>query len=670
MISVRVIPAVYRTSDEREVAYWTTGGDLWACYDGETAELIARNAVPAADPLHTATINGLGIIAGGGAIRVFDPQARTVVPFVPTAGDLPGNRGGGSFDVIGVAEFRLRVFYTMRAGVIASAIGDPYDVDTGALEAGSAYDIRASNRQEFGDDIVSVMKTNDTSLLFGTTTGIYAMIGDPVDGAIRQLPVTLDTGPSDWYAMTSIDASGRTVAHTPTGMLVFSSVDGGSNFSRSVVREGLETPLALRGRQWVTTVRDPSRGCLLVFKTNKASEAGAAGLPAAGLHYLYDEAQGGYQAGSPAFFPVAFANAAIDPTRAIQWRGRVLLGCADGYIRVFDDAAARDELTPGVFVTVDAFCEMTVVDAPGVIAGSFLQWVRPELTTTSGAVRGVVFGADGVASLFDPAKRFQLYAGDWVDGEVMMPRQRANALSVRISAASTNTGAASVRWGVEQIEAEIDAVPTGRRFAGGVGASLPSIIRPPLFTPTPPGLPPPDNFLACGDDLNPDTEPAPTGVISTLVFGTTTSTGQFIQPTVVVSNATGSFTYNWSVDGESVWATSDNAATPPSVEIRSGWKTLRVVITGGTLRTPLTVTRTVFVNKTGGTGSANQYGEGSTVDTPTTSTVEQSEQGRTFAGGQYEQQPAPSALCSINTATVPSPPAGYGGGTYASGGFP
>lgn len=670
VIAVRVIPAVFRTSDEREILFWATGGDVWACYDGETAELIARGVVPADTLLPCAVMNGQGFIAGGGVIKVFDPQARTVEPFVPTAGSLPGTRGGGSFDVIGAADFKTRVYWVMRAGVIASAVNDPYDVDTGAYGVeGSAFDLRASNRQDFGSDVVSVVKANDDTLMFGTTTAIFSTAGDPIDGTLRQLPVTLDSGPSAWYAMIPVDAGGRSMAHTPDGMLIFSAVEGGYNFSRATIREGVNIPADKRGRVWVTSVRDPSRGYLWVFQTNQAAQAGIDNLPAPGLHWVYDEAAGGYQNGSLGFFPQAFAQARIDPTRAVNWRGRVILGCADGYLRVFDDASVTDRVTTNSTLPIDAKCEFGVVDAPGVLSGVMLNWIRPELSTTSGNVRATVYGADGVAKLFDAAHRKQMWAGDWVDGEVMLVRQQANAISVRVSA-GTQTGTPA-RWSIEQVEADIDAVSARRRFAAGVNATLPTIPRPTKALPAPAGPTPPDPFGDCGSDVNPDPDPTPTGVIASIAYGTLTATGQFIQPTVVVSDATGPFTYNWSVDGVSgAWSSGDDSATPPNIELTAGYKTLRVIITGGSLRVPLEVTRTVLVSKTGGTDRETLPGDGAD-GTTTTYETEESTVFSEAVGPAYEALAAPpGGSCSVNTNTPPAPPAGYGGGTYASGGFP
>lgn len=667
VIAVRAIPAVYRTSDERAIAYWSTGGDVWACYDGVTAELIARNAVPISDPLATASMNGLGFFAGGGVIKVFDPQARTVVPFVPTAGQLPGTRGGGSFDVIGVADFKARVYWAMRAGVIASAVGDPFDVDTGALEDGSAFDLRASNRQDFGDDIVSIIKANDDTLIFGTTTGIYGMFGDPVDGQIRQLPITLDAGPSSWYSVLPIDASGRCVAHTSAGLLVFSTVEGGGNFSRGIIREGLNTPEGKIGRIEVTCVRDPARAYLWTFITNRAVMPGLSSLPDAGQHWVYDESAGGYQGGNPAFFPISFASSRLDPTRAISWRGKVLLGCADGQVRVFDDDAGRDCVAAGSYLPVDAKCEFGVVDAPGVLAGVMLNWIRPELSTTSGAVRATVYGADGVAELFDQSRRVMIWNGDLFDGEVMLTSQRANAISVKVAAGSLNTGANASRWSVEQVEADIDGVPAHRQFSRSPSTTLSSVVRPTRAIPAPAGPTPPDPFQECGATVNGDEDVVPSGVISTVTYGATTSTGQFVQPTVTLTNVTGTLTYDWSVDGLSVWTSLDNSATPPSIELPSGTRTLRVVVTGGSLRAPLTITRTIFVSKTGGTGSQDVPGDGADTDTPTDTSVEKPVS--QFVGGIYEAAPVESGSCSISTGTPPAPPAGYGGGTYASGGF-
>lgn len=654
--------ATFDVSEERELLVTTSGGDLRCCYDGVTDELIARDCVPKSGTLVMAEHSGKMFIAGQNVIKVFDPQNRSVVPFVPTAGVLPGQSGIGSYDAIGLARDGTRMVFAMRTGLIASAVDDPFDVDIGAIEAGSAYDFRQRFGQAFGEDITMLFQTTDNSLVIGTTNAIFSKIGDPVNGAISQLPSSLDSGPMGWHSAATINVGPATALMTSEGLLVLSAVQGGENISRSVVREGLNTPRETRSQYAVSVVRDSARGYLFVFRTSLTGDGQT-------LHHLYDETAARYASGAPGWFPFTFATSGMNPTRAVQWRGRVVLGCADGQVREFDDALSQDDGTD-----YPAYCLLTMVDESGVMQGVHIEWVLPELDVQSPDVGVRLWGADSPSKLMREGARSQLWQETFATGDpAVMMRQRANALAVEIyNLGRVSSTVPRDRFAIEQVEVKWSPVYNQATLLS-LAPSLHAACRPLRSQPAPEPPTPADPFAECGSGLagpNPgDTDPV-TGTI-TVSLGATTSTGQFVQPTATVNGATGPFTYDWTVDGYegSIWVGTSNGNPPTAAEVLAGLRTIRVTITGGTLRTALVLTVTVLLTRSTNPDTPINNGDGVPMENEGQNggdTPGPNSQYVPNLGGGAAMVP-PDDSCSISTDVVPAVPTGYGAGTYTDG---
>lgn len=654
--------AKFDVSEERELLVTTSGGDLRCCFDGVTDELIARDVVPKSGTLVMAEHSGVMFIAGQNIIKVFDPQTRTVVPYVPTAGVLPGQSGLGSYDSIGISRDSTRLVFAMRTALIASAVDDPYDVDVGSIDPGGAFDFRQRYGQAFGEDITMLFQATDGSLVIGTTNAMFTKIGDPIDGTYSQLPVSLDAGPMGWHAAVSVGVTSTTATMTSEGLVVFSASQGGSNISRGVVREGLNTPRETRSQYAVSVVRDSARGYLFVFRTALQN-----GLQT--LHHAYDETQGGYAVGSPAWFPLSFATAGMNPTRAVQWRGRVVLGCADGQVREFDDALSQDD-----GVDFPSYFLFTMVDEAGVMQGVHVEWVLPELDPASPTVGVKVYGGDSPSKLMRSDTRQELWSETFTTGDAaVMMRQRANAVGIEIyNLGRVSTSVPRDRFIVEQLEAKWSPVFNQPTLLA-LSPSLEAACRPLRSLPAPAPATPADPFAECGtggDGPNPDNTDPVTGTI-TVTLGATTATGQFVQPTATVTGATGSFTYDWTVDGfeGSVWTGTSDGNPPTAAEVLAGLRTIRVTITGGTLRTPLILSITVLltrsvnpdppINNGDGVPMENEGQTGGDTPGPNSQYVPN-------LGGGAAMLP-PSNSCSISTDVPPSVPTGYGAGTYTDG---
>jgi hypothetical protein len=654
--------ATFSTSDEREVlVVGFENGDVHACYDGVNLERLATAKVPTNIPLTFAEYGGRGFIGGGGKLFVVDVQARSVDPFVATAGELPGTTDGSLFDVIGVSRSGARMVYVMRPGVIYSAVGDPFDVDTGAIEDGRAFDLAATRfGQSVGQDIVSVFQSTDDAFIIATTNSVFAVIGDPISGNFRQLPITFDSGPVSWSSAITVDATGRAYIHTPDGGIVFGTISSGVNITRGTLREGIQISRAERSLHTVSVVRDTTRGYLFVFNTRRI------GSVATGQHHVYDESQGDYQAGAGGWFPIGFANASHHPTAACVWQGRCVIGTMGGDILEFDDAAADDVGTP-----INALCQLQLVDENGVVDGVMVHWVRPEFSpqadgTQGGLVSLRVFTADSPSKMFTPGGRQQAWAGDFTDtAELGQVRQRGNVVSLELLS-TVASASQRKRWWIEQVEVDISPAPvTLRRTV--TDRVLPAPTRGGLHAPAATAVEPPDVFVECGADVNGPVDVVPTGFIS-VVLGAVGGVGQNATPTVTVENATGPFTYDWSVIGlAGAWASGDNAATPPAVLLAAGNWTIQVVITGGTLRAPLIVTIGVTTRSTTVDTTPGDR-DGGVVSGGGASTEEETE-ATSKALNPFVAESPPPGSCAISAGTPPAFPSGYGGGAYSGGGW-
>jgi len=297
--------------------------------------------------------DGLVYGVGGGKAVVIDPVNKTVVAAVPVSGSLPGTTGTGTTKANVNLAHLGRVY---RAGIEGeanilyySAVGEALTLDTGELAEGHAGAIGVGRDQQVTDAIVALAVASSNAMIVGCVNSIYALLGDPADGGAQLVPVSLTTGCSGPNAITTA-AEGVTIVASPEGLHIVQVGADPLPLSRKVLTTFIQYPRGDRANYKVTVVRDPARHVLHVFLTNTTIAASAC------THLAYDERTGNYDPAGGGFFPERYP---IAPTCACIWKGRPVIGTADGYIVEFHDSPTVNDLGT---TAIDGYFSLTLVD--------------------------------------------------------------------------------------------------------------------------------------------------------------------------------------------------------------------------------------------------------------------------------------------------------------------
>jgi len=190
-----------------------------------------------------------------------------------------------------------------------------------------------SDAGEIGSVITALIPYKDDYLIFGSANALYYLIGDPMaGGSINELSLTDGIlGKRAWCW----DANGNLYIMSTSGLLKISP--GFANLENlteqsypKFITELAFNPLTDR----ITLAYDRTRFGITICKTVVATGVNT--------NYWYDLRTSGI---FPESYPVeaaaltAFQYDATDPTYQ-----KLLYGCADGYIRLFDDAAKDDDV--------------------------------------------------------------------------------------------------------------------------------------------------------------------------------------------------------------------------------------------------------------------------------------------------------------------------------------
>lgn len=445
--AVQFLSSAERTAIESTVAdvlVVVSGGDLWASFDGISIQQVASRVMSSDGAVSMDSLDGKVYLVGGGRARVFDPVARTVDDWVPTAGTLPGQTADGVTNATIIRQYRGRIALAGMddepQNVYFSAVGDPLAWDTAELAAGAAVALGVGRNVTAGEPIVALGVLSTNALLIGCSHSMYVLGGDAGDLASELIPIALTTGCSGRNAITAAE-DGTNIVHSPDGLFVVSGT-GVSPISRDVLTESIQFPRADREDYRVTICRDPARHGLHVFL-----DAGTT----ASVHFWYDELTGRYQPGAGGFFPETYP---VRPSCAVIWRGRPVIGTADGRIVEFDNDSTSDITT-----AIDSYVHLQLITPPSIEQDAILTRFVMSLATEGDQVSVEVFGGATAQDVYDADERRTLMSATEYPprGAAICPRVRAPALSVRIR----NT-IAGRRWGFEAAEAAVDA---GRRIS-------------------------------------------------------------------------------------------------------------------------------------------------------------------------------------------------------------
>jgi hypothetical protein len=356
-----------------EVFWVLAGGNLYACYDGTSLQLLSSAMVSPDVVVGADYADGHVYFVGGGRSWDWNVLTRTVSPASadghPTT-KLPGATTTGTTTATIVRSFRARMAY---AGIEAeaqnvywSAIAEPLNLDTGELTAGHAVAFGVGRGLRLGQPIVAMERATENTLFIGCTSSMYRLLGDPGDESAELPSVSETVGVAGRNAV-SRTAEGVIAFVSHTGLYVMGSADP-VNISRSVIAGGIAISATDAPNINPVVIRDPVRHGLHVWLTRTGG---------GGTFWWYDETVGGYEQGRGGFWQETYPSG-LEPVCATLWKNQVVIGTRNGRLVRFSDTAKDDLGT-----AIESVCPLTVVTmAP--VRGE-MHVAEAELTLSDGS---------------------------------------------------------------------------------------------------------------------------------------------------------------------------------------------------------------------------------------------------------------------------------------------
>jgi hypothetical protein len=434
-----------RTNRE-EVVVAVAGGAVWASVGESSMQLVSGGVFAPSDDVRMIDFAGEVLMIGGGKARRFDPARRTVSPWTATDEDLPGYTNPGTTTATGIARHGTRVaLFGVAAdeqNLYESATSDADDWDTGKdlPSRGQAFTLSGSRPLKVGQPIIGAIETATGALLVGCTQSIHIITGDPALGTFDTLEVLAGVGVTGPHSICRLSELGGAMLHTTQGLMLHA---GGipAQLSRPILTDIVEdTPAGAK----ILCVEDARLGWAILFVTPESGP---------GVHLIRDARVAQWGGGGPGgggFFPFTLPDAQ-QPTAAITWRGRALLGCRDGYLRWFDAAATTDDGQP-----INGSVMLAPIDPPDRAGGPVgpgaeveLTNVSAELDPDSGPVTLTVWGSATPMGVYQTKYRrpLVLHRQHPAGFERMPQPVRDAVLAVEVSGAAP--------WMIEQVWADL-----------------------------------------------------------------------------------------------------------------------------------------------------------------------------------------------------------------------
>jgi hypothetical protein len=400
------------SSNAEDILVVACAGDVWATRDG-VPQRVQTGTFPATGRVQMEAANAamlmLGpLVSGIAKARVYDPIAQTVTLWAPTAGTLPGQTvpGTTTAQVLGThgARIALGRWYGDEQNIGFSAPDD--GVSGGYLNwdyaselQGAAFTLASTRPLKLGQPVSALQAIGSSYLIVGCDHAVERIDGEPALGQFDTGIVSNNEGISGDQAIVLATPT-TVVAHTASGLVPLSPGAGpGAAINAGVLVTGIQFNDQALSALSVILARDPTRSLLHVFKTPRDYTAGS--------HLIYDENIGGYQPGRPAFFEQSYP-ASIQPTCAKLWKGRLLVGCVDGYVREFVDDVYDDEGTNGEPLPIVAESAGQLITSGSLTQDAEVAYLAVQMTPESAPVDVLVYGARTAAKLYDQAARVLL----------------------------------------------------------------------------------------------------------------------------------------------------------------------------------------------------------------------------------------------------------------------
>ncbi len=234
-----------------------------------------------------------------------------------------------------VSQWRGRMVMSRGNTVNYARIDDPYDWDYGQTDESAAVASTLTDGGVIGQPVTAHCPVDEDTIIFGCRNELWRQTGDPAAGG-KLYNVSRKVG--------IIDANAWTI--TPDGLLVFLSEDGIYSYS---VKSPSQIPVPVTAKPLPAKLRNIATASVTVsmsFDTlNKGVWLFCTFDSGATTHWFLDWQDKG-------LWPIRFGDTSFDPLSCVAFNGRdpseagVLLGCRDGYLRMFRDGQGTDDGTP------------------------------------------------------------------------------------------------------------------------------------------------------------------------------------------------------------------------------------------------------------------------------------------------------------------------------------
>jgi len=342
------------------------GGDVFGVIDGDEPFLIKAQVFNATGDVclvpHEQKMYGFD----GAHAKIIDPTLFSVENYIPNAGALPGATGGvdGSCRITIACSYRGRLWFNdldNPQNLIATAVNDVLDLDTGDNALGHAFGLTAAKIGLIGEPITALFPTTRNTLGIGCNASVWELIGAPETGTPELSQMLKGSGISGKDAVTVI-TDGLAICHTPNGAFLLPAAGAPTPLSGPVLTDGITIDRDVIDDYAVQVRRDPQRHTVHFFLTLREADG-------VGEHIAYEERVGGYDPARGGWQPDTMLER-LGPTASTPepYLGQIIIGTRDGYLmRLNDDLNADD----GEIVTVRT--AVSLIDEPKILRETILS---------------------------------------------------------------------------------------------------------------------------------------------------------------------------------------------------------------------------------------------------------------------------------------------------------
>lgn len=443
----QIFPLVERSPvGQAECLIAVCDGNVWFSINGDGIEQIDSTLrFGTAGTVTLVEFDGKVYGLGGGKRLVIDLTTTppSIAQWTAVSGTFPGTDSPYTGDTrMTLLESFLGRLYLAGdpddpRNYYTTAIGDPTDFDYGDNESpGRAFASSTGLPNKIGAPIVAMKQATKGVLTFGCLREIWRQRGDPILAGLADVsPVILGVGVSGKNALNAA-ADGLQVGHSPdAGAILIPSEGEPTHLSRDVLTEGIQFPSENMADYLVSVVRDPTKHETYFFLTPR--------LGGSGLHFTYEERIGRFMPGLGGFQPDEYPEA-LNPTCAVAFMGRVLMGTRDGRIIAFDDNADDD-----AGEALESFASLWLLKEPDTSRETILGKSAITPGMDSGEIAVTVYGGRTSEEAFTGSDRDVLFEAtvEADEGPAILPQKtRAPALVMQLGDVDGS------RWSVERVE--------------------------------------------------------------------------------------------------------------------------------------------------------------------------------------------------------------------------